>query len=67
MRSRGFNVAAVIEEYEGEELIGDRQDSTQKQYRRHRSLRTTRRAPSRMGNSQPALGMAGRRNRRWAW
>ena len=65
MRIRGLNLA----ELDDVEVVAgaERQDASKKQYRRHRSLRTARRSSSRMGATQPAVGIAGRRNRRWSW
>jgi hypothetical protein len=67
MRPRGFNLATVIEEIDTADSLTERDENSRKQYRRHRSLRTAKRSSSRMGSSQPGVGIAGRRNRRWSW
>ena len=67
MRPRGFNLTTVIDEIESADTLTEREENSRKQYRRHPSLRTAKRSSSRMGSSQQAVGIAGRRNRRWSW
>ena len=45
----------------------DHERSSRKQYRLKRSMQSTRRALRASGLTQPSLGMAGRRKRRWSW
>jgi hypothetical protein len=62
---RGFNLATELDDLEL--AATEAQEPARKDYRRHRSLRTAKRSSLRMGNSKPAIGIAGRRNRRWSW
>jgi hypothetical protein len=44
-----------------------RDQSADKDYRRKRPLRSSRRRSSKATSSHPGYGMSGRRNHRWAW
>ena len=45
----------------------DDQENRRKNYRRGRSFRPTRRRSRKVASAHPGHGIAGRRNRRWAW
>jgi hypothetical protein len=44
-----------------------RQQQTGKQYRRKKSIRSTRGRNSKAAASQPGCGIGARRNKRWSW
>lgn len=61
-RDAEFQYDSYGEEPEGEST---RQHTEGKQYRSKRSAKTTRRKTPKAAH--PGYGIAGRRNRRWAW
>jgi hypothetical protein len=66
MRSRSFHTD--IESYENDvEALVEATAEDRKHYGRGRSARTAQRRTSRPTPAKVPLGMAGRRNRRWAW
>jgi hypothetical protein len=66
MQSRSFHTE--IESYENEvEALVEATSEDRKHYGRGRSARSAQRRTARPTTAKVPLGMAGRRNRRWAW
>lgn len=66
MRTRSLHLELMTDDVESDQLL-DRSETNRKNYSRGRSARTPKRRSTRTTGNQVPLGMAARRNRRWAW
>lgn len=66
MRTRSLHLELTVEEMDAD-LVAERGEAGRKPYSRGRSTRTPKRRSSRSSGNTVPLGMAARRNRRWAW
>ena len=66
MQYRGHSFQYELDGFDVESE-SEPQQSTNKDYRRKRPMRSSRRRSSKAAGSHPGYGMAGRRNHRWAW
>jgi hypothetical protein len=66
MRTRNWNMSPESD-VDQDDGLAESGDNLRKDYRRGRSTRTQKRRTLRRGGSQPPLGIAGRRNRRFSW
>jgi len=66
MRTRSLHLELMADDVDGDQLLA-RGEAGRKQYSRGRSARTPKRRSSRSAGNSVPLGIAARRNRRWAW
>jgi len=66
MRTRSLHLELTVEEMDAD-LLAERGDAERKHYSRGRAVRMPKRRSTRATGNAVPLGMAARRNRRWAW
>jgi hypothetical protein len=66
MRTRNWN-GALDTEFGLSETLVEQGETSRHESRRSRSPRTAKRRSSRRAGSPPAIGISGRRNRRFSW
>lgn len=66
MRTRSLHLELMANDVESDLLV-ERSETNRKNYSRGRSARTPKRRSTRATGNAVPLGMAARRNRRWAW
>lgn len=66
MRTRSLHLELTADELDDDSLA-ERGDAKGKHYSRGRSARTPKRRSTRSASTKVPLGIAARRNRRWAW